>query len=384
MTRPVAVVHGVANRDEAKFVESVARLRTDVGGDAEFIPVFWGDLGASSGGILGTLPHAIPQAVRADGDGWDQAEVELGLALISEGGGEAVRADRIERRAIVADAFADEVEGEAVRATDVEDMREEIHDRWPELPNLAGIADEDVLRAFGRAVAQASDVSPDLVVEDGGVHAEVRTLPDPRRVVRQVLHGIDAAVGAVLGAAGDGVNSFLRQTLGPRLGEFLGDVFVYQRHRELLHERVWERLQRHDRTLGTEENPVDLVGHSLGGVIGFDLAAVAVPRLWVESLVTFGSQSSFFHVVDPRGEPLARFAQGAPVVLPPSIRRWTNLWEPLDPLAFIAAVVFELASGQAPQDRSVRSLASYGLWTHSSYWRAPELVEVAREELGRD
>jgi hypothetical protein len=120
-----------------------------------------------------------------------------------------------------------------------------------------------------------------------------------------------------------------------------------------------------------------MVGHSLGGVIAFDLAVAGERPLWTNGLVTFGSQSPFFHVLDPRGD-LAAFRPGQPVTLPPTIPCWTNLWEPLDILAFIAGKVFRLATGEPPTDQEVPHRGSFGLWTHSSYWIVPELADAIR------
>jgi hypothetical protein len=64
------------------------------------------------------------------------------------------------------------------------------------------------------------------------------------------------------------------------------------------------------------------------------------------------------------------------VQLPASLPAWTNLWEPLDPLAFLAGTVFQLPNGGRPVDVTVSHHASDGWWTHSSYW---ELGVVARD-----
>jgi hypothetical protein len=109
--------------------------------------------------------------------------------------------------------------------------------------------------------------------------------------------------------------------------------------------------------------------------------ATATDPLWIRSLVTFGSQSPFFHVCDPRGGQLEPYA-GAPVVLPKSIGRWTNLWEPLDLLAFIAARVFRLHDGSEPRDVKIAHLATSGIWTHSSYWELDDVVNEIRTALG--
>ena len=123
-----------------------------------------------------------------------------------------------------------------------------------------------------------------------------------------------------------------------------------------------------------------VVGHSLGGVIAVDIATKETP-LWTSALVTFGSQSPFFHVCDPRGGQLVPFREGQLVQLPASLRSWTNLWEPMDPLAFIAAKVFRMHDGSVPVDVEVPHLVSSGLWTHSAYWQLQPVAEAIQQAL---
>ncbi|WP_437096902.1 hypothetical protein [Streptomyces sp. enrichment culture] len=73
-----------------------------------------------------------------------------------------------------------------------------------------------------------------------------------------------------------------------------------------------------------------------------------------------------------------------PVQLPASLNRWTNLWEPLDVLAFAASKVFQLHNGAAPVDLPVSHQASTGLWTHSAYWRLPHVASVIGEVMRQD
>jgi hypothetical protein len=112
--------------------------------------------------------------------------------------------------------------------------------------------------------------------------------------------------------------------------------------------------------------------------------ATAAEPLWTESLVTFGSQAAFFHVCDPRGGQLAPCAGDLPVQLPASLNRWTNLWEPLDALAFAASRVFRPHDGTAPVDLPVDHRAGTGLWTHSAYWDLPYVASVIGEVMSRD
>jgi hypothetical protein len=168
---------------------------------------------------------------------------------------------------------------------------------------------------------------------------------------------------------------------GPGVTRFFGDVLVYQRHRKEIHDRVRATIDQVDPALGRgPEHPVGVIGHSLGGVIAVDIATADVP-LWTRCLVTFGSQSPFFHVCDPRGGQLRPYADGTLVQLPPSLGAWTNLWEPLDVLAFVAAKVFRLHDGTAPLDVPIGHLASSGLWTHSAYWDLPQVATAIQQAL---
>ncbi len=82
---------------------------------------------------------------------------------------------------------------------------------------------------------------------------------------------------------------------------------------------------------------------------------------------------------------LARYAENAPVALPPRIERWTNLWEFMDVLAFGTESIFRLHTGHPPHDVYVDNpahvlLASRGSM-HGSYWQSEELIAAIRETL---
>ncbi len=68
MSEPVLVVHGVANRDRDEFEATVRELGTRAGDAYRLIPVFWGDLGANTAGVLDSLPEIPDMAVRSAGD----------------------------------------------------------------------------------------------------------------------------------------------------------------------------------------------------------------------------------------------------------------------------------------------------------------------------
>lgn len=141
---------------------------------------------------------------------------------------------------------------------------------------------------------------------------------------------------------------------------FIADVIVYQSHtyRTKIHERVREVI---DRELGEDAGrpgkPIKVIAHSLGGVVAFDMAVRNADPLYVEAFVTLGSQPAFFHLLDPR-EGLAAFEGDEPVALPPTIGRWTNVWDEYDLLAFGTGEVFRLHDGAIPTDTAVRCTRS--------------------------
>jgi hypothetical protein len=66
--------------------------------------------------------------------------------------------------------------------------------------------------------------------------------------------------------------------------------------------------------------------------------------------------------------------------LPDGLKKWINLWDVVDLLAFTAGTVFRLSDGSKPQDIPVEDPISVmldaGLWLHSIYWQTPQLVDA--------
>lgn len=85
MPEPVLVVHGVGNDSESEITARAKQLNDALGAGWDFIPIFWGDLGAQTGtAIFDTLPVIAGTEVRG-------AETAVGPALIEALlGGDAV------------------------------------------------------------------------------------------------------------------------------------------------------------------------------------------------------------------------------------------------------------------------------------------------------
>jgi hypothetical protein len=374
VSAPVFVIHGIGARDAEPFAET-ARALGKAAGFAAF-PVFWGDLGARTEMVERTVPGAPEEELR-DGETSD-TDLVMAEFLASGGrGGSEIRGDDEALPAEVLEA----VLGREIRETpDARDIERALREEWSSTRWLSITDDPEVLRAIGEALAGPLTGEDALLLSgfDGGT--EIRGV-DVAGFVKRRLQELDHVVGAALGAAAGRLNSQVRSSMLPGITQYVGDILVYQRHRERIQDRVREVVAGVDPDLGrSREHPVDAVAHSLGGVIAVDMA-IADDPLWVRNLVTFGSQSPFFHVCDPRGGRLTPFNGSALVRLPPSLGRWTNLWEPLDVLAFIAARVFVLHDGSAPDDRAVPHLVSSGLWSHSAYWTLPSVADAVARAL---
>ncbi|MFI1734188.1 hypothetical protein ACH40E_34260 [Streptomyces acidicola] len=383
MIDPVFVIHGVANRDPSGFTTAVASLQAASG--IEMHPVYWGDLGAEDRHIAAALPPiGVPADIlRAENQPTHSpAEGSLAAGLFAgqpPSSGARTQVERTLREDLTAAPEDDdnELRDGGFTPIDAEEAVEYLAEAWNDTTWLQYTDDALLLVEVGRDLARAL---LDSVPEHESGYAELRSSGPAdgqgrlRHLVRKRLMDLDRVAGAAIQAAMGRVNHTLRSRFGPGTARFLGDVLVYQRHQAAIHARIRASIDEVDPELGRHpDRPVRVVAHSLGGVIAVDMATSTSP-LWTDKLLTFGSQSAFFHVCDPRGGQLEPYAEHQRVALPPSLANWTNLWEPLDLLAFAASAVFQLHDGSSPIDIPVQHMASTGLWTHSAYWNSPEVA----------
>ncbi|WP_035851020.1 hypothetical protein [Kitasatospora azatica] len=370
MDSPVFVIHGVGNREPQEFDAAVKKMQETSG--VPMLPVFWGDLGARHEFVDLALPASARQGDGLREDGPGTAHDDLGRAL-------AINAPPIDSRllfeVLLRDALGDDgLRDSPATSTSVSAILEAVNEVWPETRWLSELADAELLSETALALTETlREGRPGEAEEDSGLRAAASGSAPGRDTVQRVLIRLDRMAGAAVNAVAGRMNHALRTRLGPATTRFLGDVLVYQRHQQLIHDRIRDTISAVDPRLGrSADHPVRIVAHSLGGVIAVDLATASRP-LWVNSLVTFGSQAAYFHLCDPRGGALAPYSPDNPVQLPTSLAAWTNLWQPLDPLAFVAATVFRLHNGELPSDLPISHAATAGLWTHSTYWDSPEV-----------
>ncbi|WP_406002409.1 hypothetical protein [Streptomyces sp. NBC_00829] len=381
MDEPVFVIHGVGNRDRDGFMMTVGALGASAG--LAVSPIYWGDLGADDTFVDLALALRHSSGLRDEAPE-DADAVEVLTALLGGTAAAGLGMDPPPPVHVgVRDALGSDGDS-GLRTSDWNPETEQfvlqtLAEQWSSTRWLSSTDDEALLRETGRAIAEA--VTSEADDSYAGLRGPGADREKQRGLIRRRLANLDRVAGAAMQAVAGRVNHSLRTRYGPASTRFLGDVLVYQRHRAAIQARVREQIAAVDPLLGTSpDHRVRVAAHSLGGVIAVDMATAQHP-LWISSLVTFGSQSAYFHLCDPRGGQLLPYRHEEPVALPPSLARWTNLWQPLDVLAFAASRVFRLADGTSPLDVPVRHIASAGLWTHSEYWEMPQVTTAIAEAM---
>ncbi|MBP2326589.1 hypothetical protein JOF56_006974 [Kibdelosporangium banguiense] len=385
MTKPIFVLHGTSNRDPKIIRTRVSELAAATGERWQLVPVYWGDLGAQDEWFDRILPDSTRRGredVR-DGDepGPESDDVELlaiSLARALDSDSTPVEPDERTQLAAVEQGIRTTVsDGWPIPDELADSIVEATAQTWsPERFWLSQVDDPTLLRAIGQ-----------FLVEDVTDALEEIELRDETRLhdaVRRRLDSLDNLVGAALKRVASNVNAYTRRRLAPAMARNFGDVIVYQRRWREIHDRVREVIASVDPALGTDDkHRVHLIGHSLGATIALDMAIGAMepesPPLWTDSVITFGSPWPLFHLCDPRHPNLVAIEAEGVVRLPKTVNRWTNLWEPADPLAFLASDVFRMYDGTQPKDVEVRHSYTTGLATHSAYWQTAELMtEMSR------
>jgi len=251
--------------------------------------------------------------------------------------------------------------------------------------HLQKIDDKEVLEAVGGVLNEALSEEP--AADERGTF-EVRGEPSTFETrswignkVKEVITAIDKLVGKLIEDRLGVLNQRLRNSLMNGVADTLGDIVAYHSNKEAIQKRLWDAIDDQARGYGTDTNPIGIIAHSLGGVISFDamVAPANGKALCVDSFVTFGSQPAFFEIIDPR-RPNVTYSSGHPIELPVAIKKWFNLWDVVDILAFTAGTVFKFKDGSKPEDIPVEDPISVmldeKLWLHSVYWGTPQLLSV--------
>jgi hypothetical protein len=160
-----------------------------------------------------------------------------------------------------------------------------------------------------------------------------------------------AAANNVLDLVGDFASTkvlgWTRNPLNATLGRFFGDVFVYMDSRGTaakpgpIPARILGECS--NAITATPGEPLIVIGHSLGGVISFDLLSYFCPDIVVDLFVTVGSQVSQFEEMKLFRASDAHIPSASvpKAPRPANIKHWINVLDEVDIFSYACAPVFE-------------------------------------------
>ncbi|RAR99347.1 hypothetical protein DEU52_1495 [Ensifer adhaerens] len=365
----IVFVHGVSTRTTPSYgIETENRnslFKTAVFGDAStIISPMWGD-------------H-VPQLL-FDGASFRKSET-LDLAI---GDPTPQHADDT----VVLPAIAKEAPSSALDLLISERIRMADNGQQPLSP-------ED-LALFGRIVdlLEAETQNPSEVTAalqglqaaatDQEFVSEVNKLSDAPHhlgIVDMLTSAKDAIVDRAANLTAKGLHSTVVERLNPTVARFLGDVFVYLKEGKI-REEIRTTVGGAIRTAWEDRNggKVVLIGHSLGGVILYDmlsdLKSANLPLdLKVDALITVGSQPGLFQELglfeSTASLPAKTAAKG-----PDAASLWFNVFDPIDVFGFSAKPMFARAEDYS--FNTITGLAS----AHSAYFTRPQFYARLRRRL---
>lgn len=168
------------------------------------------------------------------------------------------------------------------------------------------------------------------------------------------FQSLKEAVTRLASAPNSGVSSLVigltRKSIHAKSSRFLGDVFAYLDKRgsvekpgEILQD-VLTQLRAAQKARKSGDDKLIVIGHSLGGVIMYDVLTYFAPDVKVDTFITVGSQVALFEEmalyrasnqnipIDPKTFRLER---------PSSATRWLNVYDTNDVFSFRAETVFK-------------------------------------------
>jgi hypothetical protein len=196
-----------------------------------------------------------------------------------------------------------------------------------------------------------------------------------------------AVAEKVLDRAGDfastKVLAWSRGSLNATLGRFFGDVFIYMDGRRdkadagdipkfLLGE--WDKA-----IAATPGEPIVIIGHSLGGVISYDLLSHFRPDLDVDLFVSVGSQVSQFEemkLFKAKRTDIPGLG-GDKMPKPDNIKHWINVFDEVDIFSYSCKAIFNDVHDY-PYDTK-----TYVVKAHGAYFEQARFYERLRARIDK-
>jgi hypothetical protein len=382
---PLVFVHGVATRQTPEYQAKVSqrdalfqRLVLPPGSVAPFDPD-WGSNGVKFDPALPWLPS--PNTAEAFAAGQSSLAGQSGIARLAS------------KKPDVAIDLAFQAGLSARAATSQPLEEDEIAAFEAAVKYLERGPDKG---AFDPARSDAEFLT-DLAAELNAPTATDSRASEPMSVTSNTLawlgRGLKDLVDPVANVTSDAVLRVVRRPLSNQVALFLGDIFVYLRWRETDNEKaasnrifcpIADSLAQ-AANLRSTNDPLIVVGHSLGGVILYDLltdrSALASlnqrigTELIIDTLVTVGSQPGLFADMGLYSN-VTKGVDGR-YPCPAPVRNWLNVYDYTDMLSFACEPLFTKA-----RDFEFDSVTSV-LEAHSAYFQRPSFYSRLRARLRR-
>jgi hypothetical protein len=194
---------------------------------------------------------------------------------------------------------------------------------------------------------------------------------------------VSSATATVLDRSGDFASTKLlawqRKPLNATLGRFFGDIFVYldtrgEKGKEGDISRVILDAIDGARA-ATPNEPLIIVGHSLGGVISFDLLSYYRTDIVADLFVSIGSQVSHFEEMKRYRSSDNTVKRPQKAKTPTNIKQWINIFDEVDIFSYACSKVFDRVDDYAYDTQT------YTIKAHGAYFQQDRFYSRLRERI---
>jgi hypothetical protein len=377
----ILVIHGVSVRDEDEWMAQLPGIATALRRSRDdFIPVFWGDLAPNDQRLLQSIPSSadVNDLPAAPGAGF----------LPEEAPSWAIEPPPPD----AANELASRTIGELAIRTGEEPP--------PETQEVIRSAVSQA-EAEGLSFALASDLAEPLAAmvqaesPTDSAFIDVPFLDGARDRLLQLMRAFDREAGK---RVGDALQNILRGTtanLSGTIARTVGDVLLYTSAGAQIRGRL-DQAYRKARGPSDAPNRVHILAHSLGSIVAVEWLLGAPASVdegqetnpeerVVETLVTFGAQVGLLAELRGLVSASGHIRGDPPLQLPIRVTRWVNIWNQIDPLAYVFGRSLTMGGDRRVEDFRERldsiPTSAEELWMHSGYLQRPPVASWLAEQL---